>query len=121
MMPTLTVEAVPVPLHGDDRGGFRVGASRVLLDVVIGEFENGASPEEMVHNYPTLQLADVYAVIAYYLRHREAVDSYLRARGEMAETLRQEIEAKQGDPSGLRAKLLARRAQMEQGHASARK
>jgi hypothetical protein len=57
-------------------------------------------------------------VIAYYLRHQEEVDNYLLQREVEAERLRQEIEAQQPWRSGLREKLLARRAQMEQVHAS---
>jgi uncharacterized protein (DUF433 family) len=115
---SLTFHAESVPLRMDEHGDIRVGDTRVLLDVIISEFENGASPEDIVHGYSTLQLADVYAVIAYYLRHQEEVDNYLQKREVEAERLRQEIEAQQPWRSGLREKLLARRAQMEQGHAS---
>jgi uncharacterized protein (DUF433 family) len=114
----LNFHAEPVPLRTDEHGDIRVGDSRILLDVIICEFENGACPEDIVHGYPTLQLADVYAVIAYYLRHQEAVDNYLQEREVEAERLRQEIEAQQPWRSDLREKLLARRAQMEQAHAS---
>jgi uncharacterized protein (DUF433 family) len=117
----LTIHADPIPLWVDEHGAVRVGDSRVLLDVVIEEFENGACPEDIAHGYPTLRLADVYAVIAYYLRHKEDVDNYLTARRVEAERLRQEIEAKQPWRAGLRAKLLARQAQMEQDHASSGK
>jgi hypothetical protein len=53
--------------------------------VVIREFLNEVSPEDIVHGRQTLQLADVYAVIAYYLRRREAVDGYLRTRRKKLE------------------------------------
>jgi uncharacterized protein (DUF433 family) len=107
---TLTHEpVVAVPLRTDEQGSIRVGGSQVLLDIVIREFENGACPEDIAHGYLTLQLADVYAVIAYYLRHRDEVDNYLRARRAEAEQLRQKIEARQPGRSDLRAKLLARR------------
>src|ERR1700730_16552798 len=97
----LTLQTDPIPLHADDHGAIRVGASQVLLDVVIREFENGACPEEIAHGYSTLQLPDLYAVIAYYLRHQEEVDNYLRSRRVEAERLRQEIEAKQPGRSAL--------------------
>jgi len=116
----LTIHADPVALRTDEYGAVRVGDSQVLLDVVIREFNNGACPEEIAHAYSTLTLADVYAVIAYYLRHRAEVDAYLQARREDAEKLRHEIEATQPGRSELRAKLLARKAQLEQGHASLR-
>jgi uncharacterized protein (DUF433 family) len=117
-MSTLSGQTVSVPLRTDEAGAVRVGESQVLLDVVIREFAKGASPEEIVHAYSTLQLADVYAVIAYYLRHQAEVDRYLETRREEAEQLRQKIEAKQPSRSGLREKLLARRAQREQEHAA---
>jgi uncharacterized protein (DUF433 family) len=120
-MSSLTIQNDPVPLRKDEQGAIRIGESQVLLDVVIREFKNGAIPEEIAEAYPTVQSPDVYAVIGYYLRHKEEVDRYLETRRAEAEALRQEIEAKQPDRSGLRAKLLARRAQLEQEHASSGK
>jgi uncharacterized protein (DUF433 family) len=114
----LTIHTDPVPLRTDEHGAIRVGNTRVLLDVVIWEYQDGASPEEIVLAYSTLQLADVYAVIAYYLRHQEEVDNYLQEGEIAAEQLRREIEAKQPSRAGLREQLLARRAEMEQAHAS---
>jgi uncharacterized protein (DUF433 family) len=115
---SLTIQIEPVPLRTDEHGVIRVGDSRVLLDIVIREFNNGTDPEGIVHGYPTLELADVYAVIAYYLRYRKEVDEYLQTRREEAERLRQQIEAKQPDRAELRATLLARKAQVKREHAS---
>jgi uncharacterized protein (DUF433 family) len=114
----LTIQTDPSPLRVDEHGAVRVGDSQVLLDIVIREFNNGAEPEAIARGYPTLDLADVYGVIAYYLRHRTEIDDYIRARREEAEKLRQEIEAQQPGRAELRAKLLARKAQMELAHAS---
>lgn len=118
MTPPFASDAVP--LREDGGGGFRVGDSRVPLDVVLEEYENGADPESIVNAYPTLRLADVYAVIAYYLRHQDEVRTYLREREAKAAEMRREIESRQPDGGGLRAKLLARRSQLEDGHASPR-
>src|SRR5689334_14205005 len=81
----VNIQTDPVPLRTDEYGVIRVGQSQVLLDIVIREFNNGAEPEGIVHGYPTLDLADVYGVIAYYLRHREEIDKYLQARREQAQ------------------------------------
>jgi uncharacterized protein (DUF433 family) len=116
---TPTIEAEPVPLRADERGALRVGDSRVTLDVLINEYEEGADPEGIVNSFPTLRLADVYAVIAYYLRHKETVDDYLRKRQVEAAALRREIESCQPNKAELRAKLMARRDRQENGHASA--
>ncbi len=108
----------PVPLRQDGRGGFRVGDSRVTLDTLIDEYENGSDLEEIVNAYPTLQLADVYGAIAYYLRHKAEVNDYLKRRRAEAADLRREIESRQPDRGELRAKLLARQQEQDKSNAS---
>ena len=81
----LAIQSDPSPLRVDEHGVIRVGDSQVLLDVVIREFNNGAEPEAIAQGYPTLSLANVYAVIAYYLRRRNEIDDYLRSRRQEAE------------------------------------
>ena len=76
----LPLHADRPPLRVDDGGAIRVGKSRIALDVVVEQYENGMTPEDMVRAYDTLVLADVHAVIAYYLRHRDAVHGYLKRR-----------------------------------------
>ena len=109
MISTLAVSSEAPPLRSDSDGGFRVGSSRVLLDLVIHAFQNGATPEIIVQQFSSLDLSDVYAVIAYYLRHRTEVDTYLAQRDQQAEEVRKQIEAGQRDLSGIRARLLGRR------------
>jgi uncharacterized protein (DUF433 family) len=104
----LRIEADPVPLETDRDGVVRVRGSRVTLDTIVAAFFRGATAEEILQQYPTLALADIYAVIAYYLRRRDDVDAYLRRRQAQAEQVRRENEAR-FDPSGLRERLLARR------------
>ena len=116
----LMLEAIPVPLLEDGHGGLRVGQTRVSLESVWHLHQQGASPAAIVQAFDALQLADVYAVIAYYLRHRDEVNDYLLKRQAEAAELRREIESRQTGRGELRAKLLARRDQQEQGHASAR-
>jgi uncharacterized protein (DUF433 family) len=72
----------------DEGGAVRVGNSRISLDLIVEQYENGMTPEDMVRAYDTLMLADVHAVIAYYLRHRDEVRAYLQRRAEEAEALR---------------------------------
>jgi|SRR5208282_5291654 len=109
----LAIHSEPVPLRVDGHGVVRVGDSQVLLDIVIQQFNNGAEPEAIARGFPSLDLADVYGVIAYYLRHRKDIDDYLCSRRREADKLRQEIEAKQPSRVELRTKLLARKAHME--------
>jgi uncharacterized protein (DUF433 family) len=113
----MTIQPVAVPLFNDGQGGLRISGTRVLLERIIHAFEDGATPEGIVQSYDTLQLADVYAVLTWYLRHKAEVQDYLRKRAEEAETTRQMIEAKQPDRAELRARLMARRVQKEGAHA----
>ena len=107
----LPLHAAPPPLRTDPGGVVRVGTSRVSLDVIVEQYENGMTPDDMVRAYDTLALADVYAAIAYYLRHRDEVRAYLKRRGEEAEVLRAQIEAAR--PPVSRDELLARRGARE--------
>jgi len=104
----MTLQAEAPPLHRDASGALRIGHSRVLLELVIWAFEDGATPEAIAQRYPTATLSDIYAVISYYLRHREDIEAYLAERDEQAEQVRQRIESQQGDLADLRERLLAR-------------
>ncbi len=73
------------------------------------------TPEDMVRAYDTLGLADVHAVIAYHLRHRDEVRAYLKRREEEAEALRAKIEAER--PRVSPEELLARRSAREKANA----
>src|SRR5207253_10601472 len=103
------------PLRLDEGGAVRVGNSRISLDLIVEQYENGMTPEDMVRAYDTLVLADVFAVIAYYLRHRDEVRVYLKRREEEAEALRAKIEAER--PRVSREDLLARRCAREKADA----
>ncbi|HYO15315.1 MAG TPA: DUF433 domain-containing protein [Thermoanaerobaculia bacterium] len=104
----LPLEHDPLPLKEDKDGTVRVGGTRVTLETVVQAFKRGASAEEIVEKYPSLQLADVYAVIGHYLRHRGEVEDYLRKQESETEEVWQQIEAK-FDPQGIRERLLARK------------
>lgn len=105
----LTIHPDAPPLRVDETGTVRVGPTRVILEVVVQAFRDGATPEQVVQDYDTLELADVYGAIAYYLRHREEVDAYLAERDREAAELRKKIEAAQRHLPDIRARLLAAR------------
>lgn len=96
-----------IPLVTDSEGVIRVGNTRVTLDTLLGAFSDGATAEEIVQQYPSLKLADVYQVIGYYLRHPTEVDTYLQKRKAQGETIRRQNETR-FDPQGVRSRLLAR-------------
>ena len=101
-------DARPPPLTETPEGVLRVQDTRVTLDSIVIAFDMGATPEEIVHRYPSLDVASVYEVIAYVLRHRASVDDYLATRSQSIAQVQAEMEAK-FPPDGIRARLLARR------------
>jgi uncharacterized protein (DUF433 family) len=107
---SLAIDTEPVPLAANQDGVVRVGGTRVTLDTVVAAFEEGATAEEIVQQYPALKLPDVYLVIGYYLRHRAEVEAYSQQRQELADRIYEENK-KRLDPDGLRDRLLARRAE----------
>ena len=104
---TVTIRTDAPPIREDESGSLRIGDSRVLLELVIEEFQDGATPEAIVQQFPTLALSDVYSVIGYYLRHREEIEAYLKQRDELAEQVRKRTEAAQADLGDIRRRLLA--------------
>ena len=99
---------LPVPLREEPAGVFRVGNTRVLLELVIRAHQRGVSPQDIVGMYDSLDLRDVFAVIAYYLAHPSDVDEYLRKCDEEAESVRRQIEASKPAQPNLKEELRAR-------------
>jgi uncharacterized protein (DUF433 family) len=98
----------PPPILLDADGVARVGGTRVTLDSVLFAFNSGHAAEEILLKYPTLDLTDIYAVIAYYLRNRSEVDAYLESRRRQTQETVRELDAR-FPPGGVRERLLARR------------
>jgi uncharacterized protein (DUF433 family) len=105
-----SVSTSEIRLTETESGVFRIGETRVSLDSVIIAFNQGATPEQIVYDYDTLTLTDVYAAVSYYLQHRETVDEYLAKRAKQNEKLREANDARFGH-RGIREKLLARKSE----------
>jgi uncharacterized protein (DUF433 family) len=97
-----------VPIEKDRHGVFRMKGSRVTLSSVIASFKDGATAEEIVQQFSTLSLPDIYLVIGFYLSNRQQVESHLKAQHVKADRTRRKIERNQ-DISELRTRLAAKR------------
>lgn len=115
---TPTIQPDPVPLRVDEHGVIRVGETRLYLELIVDEYDKGATPEQIVDAYDSLELADVYAAIAYYLRHRDEVREYMRQQEQKAQEVEDRLRAERPVPPGLKEKLLACRVALERSHAS---
>jgi uncharacterized protein (DUF433 family) len=93
-------------------GGYYVAGSRVSLASVIFEFRNGASPETIRQNFPSLSLAQVYGAIAFYLSHPDQSEAYLQRLSDKWHELerlgQQPPAAVRKKLAGARERLLAR-------------
>jgi uncharacterized protein (DUF433 family) len=91
-------------------GGFYVRGTRVPLDLLVREFENGAAPESIRQAFPTLSLEQVYGAITFYLGHRCEVEASIRG----AEKVWTEFERSHPAPEAKLA--LGSRAEKGQAH-----
>ena len=102
---SMTTETIPLAKGAD--GVYRVGGTRVTLDLLARAFNRGATAEEIVQRFPSLELSDVYQVIGYYLKYRPELAEYFKTRD------REERDILAGHPEwspvGLRERLVARR------------
>jgi uncharacterized protein (DUF433 family) len=89
----------------------RLKGHRIGIEDVIARYHTGASMEHMALEFPGVPLEQLYATIAYYLHHRDAVDAYI-ARVNAA--YRARMQAQDAQPaSPLMQRLRALRAQQE--------
>lgn len=68
---------LPDFLRQDQYGEIFLAGHRVCLHHIINRYVEGASPELIAFEFPTVSLALIHKVIAYYLENREDVDHYL--------------------------------------------
>src|SRR5574341_1473714 len=109
-MSTITLNQTSALIEDRD-GTIRLAGSRVPLDTVVYEFNQGATAEQIQDSFPSLSLRSIYGAIAFYLEHQEAVDHYLRQRAQEAAELKATIEC-QPEIAAFRKRLRHRRAQL---------
>ena len=91
-------------------GGFiRLAGHRIGLHHVIRSYNEGFSPEMIVGEYPTLSLALIHKLIAFYLDNPSEVDAFIAA--EVQATAVQRAAASPGsDLQELRKRMWKLRA-----------
>lgn len=87
---TLELAAEPVPLYwAENHQVIRIEGTRVPIDCVVYLLaEEKQTAEQIAEEYPSVGLEKVYAVIAYYLRHKDEVDAYIETRERRGQELR---------------------------------
>ncbi len=100
---------LPEYLTQDADGYIHVTGHRIGLQDLVFHYNEGYSPEALQEAFPTLALALVHKVIAFYLEHPVDVNAYVA--GCEAEMERQRAAAPRGpDLAELRRRLAAKQA-----------
>lgn len=99
---------LPDFLAQDRYGYIHLAGHRIGLRHVVELYNDGYTPEMLHDHFPTLPLALVHKVIAFYLENRTDVDSYNRQSHQAVE--REAAEPQKGpDAAELRQHMEARR------------
>ena len=75
-----------------------------VQDIVVLHEMHGMAPKEILEQYPSITLADVYAALAYYHDHQEEIQEEFHKAEQWAERIRAEIPSK--IPPEIREKFL---------------
>jgi uncharacterized protein (DUF433 family) len=89
----------------------RIAGTRVGMETVVWNYQEGASPEEIALRYPTLTLEQIHATITYYLAHPDRVNAYLQRVRQQQEAAYQQS---QQHPSALMRSLRERVTRLRQ-------
>lgn len=70
----------------------RVKGTRVAIEIIIHDYLDGLTPEQIASSYPTVSLEQVFATLTYYLRSKAEVDAYMERGERIAEAYYQEYQ-----------------------------
>ncbi len=92
-------------------GSIHVAGTRVTIDSIVQGFLDGATPEEICQDFPSLALPQVYDVLAFYLTHQREVETYLREQAQVTAETRKNLETTHAAfVTNLRQRLATRRS-----------
>lgn len=107
----LTLAERIVRQTGTCGGKPRVSGTRIRVqDIYVWHHVQGKSPEEIVHDFPQLSMADVYAALAYFWIYRDELLADLEQRRREFDRL------KQSTPSLLERRLTEQGSHDDEDH-----
>ncbi len=72
----ITPMTTPEFLTTDELGAIRINGHRIGLEHLVQFYNEGYSPEMLLGQFPSLSLALIHKVIAFYLDNTAEVDAY---------------------------------------------
>lgn len=104
----MVVAATYPHIETDDKGSPRIGKTRYeVLHLAAEHFHYGWSAEELLRQHPDLRPEEVYAALAYFYDHYEAMLAQMKAFNERG-------VARLQSQSLTREQLLKRRAEAKE-------
>lgn len=77
--------------YAEQRNGvYYLIGTRITLDSLVDAFREGASPETIRDDFPSLTLAQVYGALAFYLEHQAGISQYLLTRQQRWQAMEQQ-------------------------------
>ncbi len=92
----MTFDKMRVPLTLLSSGTVRVTGTGVPLESIVISHRQGYTPQDIKRQYPTLDIADIYLVIGYSLRHPEEVEQYMKEWEEDWDRFEEEMLSQPG-------------------------
>ena len=83
-----------------------IDGMRIKVELIATLHNAGASPEQMVEDYPPLTLAQIYSALAYYYDHKDEIDGQIEEGERFAESVRAELDSSPKLREQLRARGL---------------
>jgi len=103
---------INVPIYMNEHGTIRVNGTRIPLQNIIVLFNRNETPEQIHRAFDTVPVVAIYAIIAWYLDHREMVDVYVAEQDTIEEAIWSEHYAQHPEQIGhterLRNRIAAR-------------
>jgi uncharacterized protein (DUF433 family) len=94
---------LPDFLTRGSQGEIRLAGHRIELNHVVQSYNDGLTAEMLHHEYPTLPLALIYKVLAFYWENKVEVDSYA---AEVEAAAERQAAASVPSPAQLRIRRL---------------
>jgi uncharacterized protein (DUF433 family) len=99
---------LPEFLTQDAYGEIRLTGHRIGLQHIIDRHGEGASPEAINEEFPTIPVAIIDAVLSFYQQNRAEIDTYVR-RCRAAMESQEAMPRKGPDAAELRRRMEAKR------------
>jgi uncharacterized protein (DUF433 family) len=74
MQTLVDISTLITQTHGICGGRPRIAGTRTTVQTIAVDFNAGMKPEEIIQQRPHLDLAKVYAALAYYYSNKEIID-----------------------------------------------